>query len=144
MNKKRIIVNGIFSAMVLLLLVWKGVFAISDGRLYIISMIIFAYISYSEAIDQRRRILDWENIHHIGKTRFILLEYVIYRGGTISVLIILLLSLKIQMTVLLLCSVLPLLGVSAIAGNEVWKQCEEGHSAMILKSAAEKMKISQN
>jgi hypothetical protein len=92
----------------------------------------------------RRRMSEWANIRLKGKARFILFDYVLLRGGSISILIILILSLKVSITLLIICSVIPLLGVSAFAGNEVWKQCEQSYALTRLKSIAEKMKILQN
>ena len=88
--------------------------------------------------------MDWKNIRIQGKTRFILYDYVLLRGGIISILFILILSLKVTISLLLLCAVLPLCGVMAFAGNEEWKQCEEQYTISNLKSVADKFKVLRN
>ncbi len=92
----------------------------------------------------KRRMSNWNNIRSSGKTRFILYDYVLVRGGIVFVLFILFLSLKVSIGLLIVCSILPLFGVIAFAGNEEWKQCEEQYTIATLRSVANKFKVLQN
>jgi hypothetical protein len=144
MNKKRIIIYLVCFASIFFILVWIKKFTFSEIRLNFIILIVLVYVYYSEMIAHKRVMSDWENIRKKGKTQFILLKYVLLRGCTVSVLIILLLTLQIRMSLWLVCPFIPLLGVFAYAGNEVWNQCEERYGITRMKSVAEKMKILQN
>ncbi len=143
MNKKRIFIYAIFFIMIFILV--GGVKnTISDIRLYLIVLMVLAVVLYFEKIDHKRRISEWEKIREKGKLRFILLEYVLFRGCSVSVFILLLLTLKLRLTLWLVCPFIPLLGVCAYAGKEIWNHCEENYSVTRMKSLAEKMKILQN
>jgi hypothetical protein len=144
MKRIELIFVGILIVLVYSMLLWNGTLKYYDLRIFIIGAILYWYVYRSEKGAQKRRVLEWGTIRAKGKTRFILFDYVLVRGGVLSALIILILSLKIPMSLLIICSVLPLLGVTAFAGNEVWKKCEQEYMITILKTAAEKMRVLQN
>ncbi len=144
MKAKTIITYCVVTAVMFSILFWRHAIKLSDFRFYCIAAILIGYIYYTETLAQKRRMLNWETIRSKGKVYFVLVEYVIYRGGIISVLIVLILSIKITITLIIICSIIPLLGVIAFAGNEIWKQCEESYSSSKLNSIVEKIKISQN
>jgi hypothetical protein len=144
MKRLELIFVCILSVIVYSILLWNGTFKYYDLRIFLIGAILYWYIHRSEKGAQQRRALDWGIIRTKGKTRFILFDYVLVRGGFLSAFIILILSLKIPMSFLILYSVLPMLGVTAFAGNEVWKKCEQDYMIMILKTTAEKMRVLQN
>jgi hypothetical protein len=144
MKAKSIISFCVVSAIMLAILFWQHAIHLSEFRFYGIIAILLGYVSYAESLAQKRRLLNWEIIRLNGKTRFILLDYVVIRGGSLSILIALIISIKVKITLIIICSILPVLGVIAYVGNEIWKQCEEHYSSAKLNSIAEKMKLLQN
>jgi len=54
------------------------------------------------------------------------------------------LSIKVSITLLIICSFIPVLGIMAYAGNETWNRCEQSYSQAKMNSVAEKIKIMQN
>jgi hypothetical protein len=144
MKAKSIISFCIASVAMLSILFWYHAIKLLDFRLYCIESILIGYIAYNETLAHQRRILNWETIRLKGKLRFILFDYVFYRGAVLSILIALILSIKVKITLLIICSILPLLGAMAFAGNLTWKRCEEIYSSTKLKSVAEKIKILRN
>jgi len=144
MKAKSIIIFCIASAAMLSILLWYHAIQLSEFRFYCIASILIGYISYNETLAHKRRMLNWATIQSKGKMHFILFDYVIYRGAVISILITLILSIKVKITLIIICSIFPLLGVMVFVGNEIWKQCEESYSSIKLNSVAEKIKILQN
>ena len=144
MKKTSLLVQIISALIIFTIFYWKNMLSASNVRFSIIGYIIIFLIIYSENLAHKRRLLDWKKIRIQGKTRFILYDYVLLRGGIISILFILILSLKVTISLLLLCAVLPLCGVMAFAGNEEWKQCEEQYTISTLKSVADKFKVLRN
>jgi hypothetical protein len=144
MKKTSLLVQIISALIIFPILYWKNMLSVSNFRFSIIGYIIIFLIIQSERLAHKRRLLDWKNIRIQGKTRFILYDYVLIRGGIISIVFILILSLKVIISLLLLCTVLPLCGVMAFAGNEEWKQCEEQYTISTLKSVADKFKVLRN
>ena len=144
MKAKSIITFCVVSGVMFSILFWRHAVKLSDFRFYCIALILIGYISYNETLAQKRRMLNWETIRSKGRMHFILFDYVVFRGGTISILITIILSIKVTITLIIICSLLPLLGVMAFVGNEIWKQCEESYSLAKLNSVAEKIKILQN
>ena len=144
MKRKSTVIQILFVAVSFSLMLWQRMFKLSDLKFYIIALIIVALIMYSENMAHKRRMSNWQKIRSAGKTRFILYDYVIIRGGIVSVLLILILSFKVSIGLLIVCSILPLFGVIAFAGNEEWKQCEEQYAISTLRSVADKFKVLQN
>ena len=144
MKRKSTVIQILFVAVSTSLMLWQRMFKLSDLKFYIIALIIVALIMYSENMAHKRRMSNWQKIRSAGKTRFILYDYVIIRGGIVSVLLILILSFKVSIGLLIVCSILPLFGVIAFAGNEEWKQCEEQYAIATLRSVADKFKVLQN
>jgi hypothetical protein len=144
MKAKSIIIFCVVSGVMFSILFWRHAVKLSDFRFYCIALILIGYISYNETIAKKRRMLNWETIRSKGRIHFILFDFVFIRGGIISILITMVLSIKVMITLIIICSLLPLLGVMAFAGNEIWKQCEETYSLAKLNSIAEKIKILQN
>ncbi len=95
-------------------------------------------------IIQRDRMAHWKEIRKKGKQKFILYDFVLLRGGIISLLLLLILSYAVTISIIIICSVIPLLGVCAFVGNEIWKQCEMHYSQKALKSVSDKMKVMSN
>ncbi|MDD8016930.1 MAG: hypothetical protein PHP42_01020 [Bacteroidota bacterium] len=126
------------------IIVWNHALQLSDLRVTIIGLMLIGLIYYLEKMEHQRRLLHWDTIRSKGKIRFILYEYVLLRGGIVSLFIILVLSMKVTIGLLIIYSLLPLFGELVFAGNEVWKQCEEHYIISTLKSAAEKIKILNN
>ena len=110
----------------------------------IIFYILMTLIIHSEKLAHKRRLLNWDKKRIEGKARFILYDYVLLRGGIVSTLLILVLSIKVPIDLLIICTIIPLFGAIAFAGNEEWKKCEELYSISTLKSTAEKIKVMQN
>ncbi len=144
MKRKSTVIQILFVAVSFSLLHWQRMVNLSDLKFYIIALIIIALIMYSENMAHKRRMSNWNNIRSFGKTRFILYDYVLIRGGIVCVLLFLILSLKGSIGFLIICSILPLFGVIAFAGNEEWKQCEEQYTIATLRSVADKFKVLQN
>ena len=144
MKRKSTVIQILFVAVSSSLMLWQRIFKLSDLKFYIIVIIIVALIMYSENMAHKRRMSNWQKIRSAGKTRFILYDYVLIRGGIVSVLLILILSFKLSIGLLIVCSILPLFGVIAFAGNEEWKQCEEQYTIATLRSVANKFKVLQN
>ena len=144
MKRKSTVIQILFVAVSTSLMLWQRMFKLSDLKFYIIALIIVALIMYSENMAHERRMSNWQKIRSAGKTRFILYDYVLIRGGIVSVLLILILSFKVSIGLLIVCSILPLFGVIAFAGNEEWKQCEEQYTIATLRSVADKFKVLQN
>ena len=144
MKRKSTVIQILFVAVSTSLMLWQRMFKLSDLKFYIIALIIVALIMYSENMAHKRRMSNWQKIRSAGKTRFILYDYVLIRGGIVSVLLILILSFKVSIGLLIVCSILPLFGVIAFAGNEEWKQCEEQYTIATLRSVADKFKVLQN
>jgi hypothetical protein len=144
MKRKSTVIQILFVAVSTSLMLWQGMFKLSDLKFYIIALIIVSLIMYSENMAHKRRMSNWQKIRSVGKTRFILYDYVLLRGGIVSVLLILILSFKVSIGLLIVCSILPLFGVIAFAGNEEWKQCEEQYTIATLRSVADKFKVLQN
>ena len=142
--KKTSLIEFIFVTILFALSYWKLQFNISNFRFGLIFLILFAFIVYSEKLAHKRRMSNWKKIRSAGKARFILYDYVLIRGGIVSVLLILILSFKVSIGLLIVCSILPLFGVIAFAGNEEWKQCEEQYAIATLRSVADKFKVLQN
>ncbi len=144
MKRKSLIIQIIIALIFISIIYWKQGFSFSNFRFNLIGFIIIALIFYSEILAHKRRLLNWEKIRVQGKTRFILFDYVLLRGGIVSTLLLLILSIKVAIGLLIICTVLPLFGVMAFAGNEEWKKCEEQYTISTLKSTAEKIKVMQN
>ena len=144
MKRKSTVIQILFVVVSFSVLHWQHMFNWSDLKFYIIAVIIVALIMYSENMAHKRRMSNWNKIRSSGKTRFILYDYVLIRGGIVSVLIILLLSFKISIGLLIVCTILPLFGVIAFTGNEEWKQCEEQYTIATLRSVSDKFKVLQN
>ena len=144
MKRKSTVIQILFVAVSTSLMLWQRMFKLSDLKFYIIALIIVALIMYSENMAHKRRMSNWQKIRSAGKARFILYDYVLIRGGIVSVLLILILSLKVSIGLLIVCSILPLFGVIAFAGNEEWKQCEEHYTIATLRAVADKFKVLQN
>lgn len=144
MKRASFIIQFIFVIIFFSILYWKQGLNFSNLRFNIIGFILIALIVYSEIMAHKRRLSNWEKIRIKGKTRFILYDYVLLRGGIVSTLLILILSIKVTIGLLIICTVIPLFGVIAFAGNEEWKKCEEQYTISTLKSAAEKIKVLRN
>jgi hypothetical protein len=144
MKAKSIISFCIASLVMLSILFWYHAIKLSDFRFYCIESILIGYIAYNETLAHRRRILNWETIRSKGKMHFILFYFVVYRGVVLLILITLILSIKVTITLIIICLLVPLLGVMAFVGNETWKQCEKIYSLAKLNSVVEKIKILQN
>jgi hypothetical protein len=144
MKRASLIIQVIFAIIFFSILNWKQGLNIPNLRFNIIGLIFIALIIYSEIIAHKRRLSNWANTRIKGKMRFILYDYVLLRGGIVSVLIILILSIKVTIGLLIICTVIPLFGVMAFAGNEEWKKCEEKYTISTLKSLAEKIKVLRN
>jgi hypothetical protein len=144
MKRTSLIIHLLFVIIFFSIIYWKQGFSFSDFRFNFIGLIFIALIFYSEILAHKRRLLNWEKIRIQGKRRFILVDYVLLRGGIISTLLLLILSIQIKIGLLIICTVLPLFGVLVFAGNEEWKKCEELYTISTLKSVAEKMKVLQN
>jgi hypothetical protein len=144
MKRASIIIQVIFIIIFFSILNWRQGLNISNLRFNIIGFILIALIFYSEIMAHKRRLSNWEKIRVKGKTRFILYDYVLLRGGIVSVLLILILSIKVTIGLLIICTVIPLFGVITFAGNEEWKKCEEEYTISTLKSLAEKIKVLRN
>jgi hypothetical protein len=144
LKRKTAIIEIIFVVILFSILYWKQVIRISDFRFYMIGVILIVLFNYSKKMAHRRRLTNWDKIRINGKTRFILYDYVFIRGGIVSTLLILILSLKVEIGLLIIFAVLPLFGVMAFAGNEEWKKCEEQFAISALKSVAEKFKVMRN
>ena len=144
MKKTSIIVQVISALIIMSIFYWKNIFSASNIKISIIGYIALYLVIQSERLAHKRRMLDWKNVRIQGKKRFILYEYALSRGGIISVLLILILSLKVTISLLLVITVLPLFGVMAFVGNEEWKQCEEHFTISTMKMAADKFKVLRN
>ncbi|MCX6121526.1 MAG: hypothetical protein NTX44_07885 [Ignavibacteriales bacterium] len=144
MKRASFIIQVIVAIVFFSILNWKQGLNYSTLRFNIIGFILIALILYSEIMARKRRVSNWEKIRKKGKTRFILYEYVLLRGGITSTLLILILSIKVTIGLLIICTVIPLFGVVAFAGNEEWKKCEEQYTISTLKSFADKIKVLRN
>ena len=144
MKKTSLIVQIISALIIIPIFYWKDMLSTSHIRISIIGYIVIFLIIQSERLAHKKRLSDWKNIRIQGKTRFILYDYVLLRGGIISILLILILSLKVAISLLLVVTVLPLFGVMAFAGNEEWKQCEEQYTISTMKLVADKFKVLRN
>jgi hypothetical protein len=144
MKRKSTAIQILFVALSFLLLHWQRMVNLSELKFYIVALIVVSLIMYSEKLAHKRRISNWEKVRILGKARFILFDYVVIRGGIVSILLILILSLKISVGLMIVCSILPLFVVLAFAGNEEWKQCEEQYTIETLRSVADKFKVMQN
>jgi hypothetical protein len=144
MKRTSLIIQFIFAVIFFSILYWKQGFMFANLRFNLIGFIVIALIFYSEILAHKRRLLNWEKIRIQGKTRFILFDYVLLRGGIVSILLLLILSIQIKIGLLIICTVVPLFGVLAFVGNEEWKKCEELYTISTLKSVADKIKILQN
>ena len=142
--KRTTLIEIIFVFIMLSILYWKHLFSYSSLRFGIIFSIIMFLIVHSEKLAHKRRLLNWEKKRIEGKKRFILYDYVLLRGGIVSTLLISFLSIKVPIDLLIICTIIPLFGVIAFAGNEEWKKCEEQYTISTLKSVAEKIKVLQN
>ena len=144
MRRSNIIIYLAVYAVSFALLLWKHVTRLSDFRYGVIGLILFGVALYWETKARENRLANWNSIRIQGKVRFILIDYVLLRGGIVSLLILLILSTKVTIGLLVIASVIPLLGGTAFVGNEEWKYCEEQYIISTLKSAAESMKAIQN
>jgi hypothetical protein len=142
--KRTTLIEIIFVFIMLSIFYWKHLFNYSSLRYGIIFSILMILIVHSEKLAHKRRLLNWEKKRIEGKKRFILYDYVLLRGGIVSTLLILVLSIKVPIDLLIICTIIPLFGVIAFAGNEEWKKCEEQYTISTLKSVAEKIKVLQN
>ena len=144
MKRASFIIQVIFAIVFFSILNWKQGLNYSTLRFNIIGFILISLIIYSEIMAHKKRVSNWEKIRMKGKTRFILYEYVLLRGGITSTLLILILSIKVTIGLLIICTVIPFFGVAAFAGNEEWKKCEEQYTISTLKSLADKIKVLRN
>ena len=125
-------------------LFWQHATRLADFRYGIAGLILIGLLSYSEALARKRRSANWEEIRSQGKTRFVLFQFVALRGGTVSLLILLLLSSKVTIGLIILASVVPLLAAMAFVGNEEWKSCEAQYVISTLRSTGENLKALKN
>jgi hypothetical protein len=144
MKKSYLIVYLIVYALSFAVLYSKHLTHLSDFRYGIVVLILIGTLFYSETLARNRRLNNWGEIRLQGKARFILMDYVVLRGGIISLLILLLLSTKVTIGLIILASVVPLLAAIAFVANEEWKYCEEQYVISTLKSMAENIKAIQN
>ena len=126
------------------ILLWSKVLEFSDIPFTLISIFAVGILFYVENLAHKRRLQHWGVIREKGKGNFILFHFVLYRGAMISVVILLILATKVTVGLIVVCSVLPLLAITALAGLMVWKECESAYEIATLRSAAETVKIMRN
>jgi len=144
MRRTYLIAYIVLYALSIAALLWRHATRLADFRYGIAGLILIGLLYYSEALAHKRRLANWEEIRSQGKTRFLLLEYVALRGGTVSLLILMLLSTKVTIGPILLASVVPLLAAMVFVGNEEWKSCESQFVISTLRSTGENIKALNN
>lgn len=123
---------------------WQNGESLPELRFYLLSLIAMAYIYSAEMAFQRLRMKQWEETRSLGRTRFVLWDYVLLRGGGASVILLLLLSLKVTISLIVLVSVLPLLALMVIVGNIVWNDCEHQYQEAVYRATATSFAVQQN
>jgi hypothetical protein len=113
-------------------------------KMQLIFLAAVGVLSYAEWEAQKKRVAQWATIRKKGRARFILMDFVLLRGGIFSAVLLYVLSSKVTLGLLIVVSILPVLAVIAFAANELWKRSEEEYVVASMKMAAENIKVMRN